>query len=391
MAEAPPALLALIETGVALARRTASGRLLFGRLNGVVHADLLPARIRAAVRAELEAAHRATATPLDDKAVEKALKGAWGRPPGTVLDHLGDEPLSVSAVAQVHAAELDGEPVAVKVARPGVASTVRGELSLLDILAAPLGAVFRSLDVSAALREVREAAQDELDLEHEGDQQQRVRRALRRVDGVVVPRVLDDLSAPDVLVTERLTGITLADGIAEDPEATARRLVEAHLAAWRGAGLILTDPRPSHVVQLSDGSTGLLGTGVARPAPRERAAAHVAAFAALADEQPDAFAEAVADGLGLLDEATAREAHGVLRDVLGDLVDGPARLDGPALAGVIVRGFGRIGDLMRIAARATPQPADLAAARMLGQLAATLSRLEATEDWTALATSASAA
>ena len=46
---------------------------------------------------------------------------------------------------------------------------------------------------------------------------------------------------------------------------------------------------------------------------------------------------------------------------------------------------------MALAARATPQPADLAAARMLGQLAATLSRLEVTEDWAALATSASAA
>jgi hypothetical protein len=148
---------------------------------------------------------------------------------------------------------------------------------------------------------------------------------------------------------------------------------------------VMTDVRPSHVVALEDGRTGLLGAGVARPAPRERAAPAVAAFAALGDPDPERVAEAVADGLGILDAETAREAHGVLRDVLGELVEGPARLDGPVLAQVTLRAIGRVGDLLRIAARATPEPADLAAGRMLWQLAWTLSRLQVTENWTELA------
>ena len=387
MPDAPPSLAALFDTAMSLARRSASGRLLFGRLAGVVAEDAIPAR----VRAELDAAFAATATPVDAKAVDRALKGAWGRPAGKVLDDLDAAPLSVSSTAQVHAAEHEDRPVAVKVLRPGVASTIRSEMTLLDLLAAPLGSVFRALDVGATLREVREAAMDELDLEHEAGQQQRVRRALRGLDGVVVPEVLGDLAGEEVLATERLDGRTLAEGPAADPQATARRLVEAHLTAWREAGLVLTDPRPSHVVDLPDGRTGLLGTGVARPAPRERAAAAVAAFAALAEPGSQAFAEAVADGLGVLDAETAHEAHGLLREVLGELVDGPARLDGPALAGVTERAFRRLGPLLDVAARATPDPADVAAARMLGQLAATLARLEVTEDWPRLAAGAVAA
>lgn len=392
MPEAPPVLVALLETGVSLARRTASGRLLFGRLEGVVHAESLPGRLREPVRAELERAHAATATPIDAKAVERALKSAWSRAPGKVLDgDVREEALSVSPTAQVHAAELDGDPVALKVARPQVAANVRSELALLDVLAGPMRQAFPALDVSGALRELRESALDELDFEHEGDQQQRVRRALRRVDGVVVPAVHADLCGQEVLVTERLEGESLAVAPAPDPAATARRLVEAHLAAWQEAGLVLTDARPSHVLHLPDGRTGLLGTGVARPAPKERAEAAVAAFAALSDDDPEAFAEAVADGLGVLDADTARETHGLLREVLGPFVEGPARLDGAALADVTRRAFGRVGDLLRVAGKATPEPADLAASRMLGQLASTLSRLEVTEDWAALARSASAA
>src|SRR4051794_23035373 len=135
MTEVPPALRALFETGVALANRTTSGRILFGRLAGVVHPDILPERLREPVRGHLEDANRATATPLDAKTVERVLKSAWGRPPRKVLDDgPEEEPLSVSPTAQVHAAAHEGRPVVVKVARPGVASAVRSELALLDVL-----------------------------------------------------------------------------------------------------------------------------------------------------------------------------------------------------------------------------------------------------------------
>src|SRR4051812_251593 len=212
MPDAPSVLVSLFETGIQLAHRTTSGRVLFGRLAGVVHPDLLPERLRDPVRRELERAYDATATPLDAKAVEKALKAAWGKGPDRVLDDgVSAEPLSVSPTAQVHAAAYEDEPVAVKVSRPGITQGIRSELALLDILAAPLGSAFPALDVGATLRELRESALDELDLEHEGDQQQRVRRALRRVDGVVVPEVVSDLGVDDVLVTRRLPGETLAE------------------------------------------------------------------------------------------------------------------------------------------------------------------------------------
>ena len=107
-------------------------------------------------------------------------------PKGVSIDK---EPLAVTPTAQVFAGELDGEKVAVKVARPGVAATIRAEMSRCSTRwPGRCASIFGALDVRGVLKEVRETAMDELDLEHEAETQQRVRRALRRLDGVDDPR-----------------------------------------------------------------------------------------------------------------------------------------------------------------------------------------------------------
>jgi predicted unusual protein kinase regulating ubiquinone biosynthesis (AarF/ABC1/UbiB family) len=231
---------------------------------------------------------------------------------------------------------------------------------------------------------------DELDLEHEGETAHQVRRALGRTElDVVIPRVHLEESAPGVLVTEFLTGASLAEALPEDAEAVARTLIATHLAVWREAGLVLTDCRPAHVLDLGGGRVGLLGTGLARPVPRERLDAGLAAFLALRDEDPARFVAAAA-ALEVVPEDALPEAHTLLREIFGEFAEGPATLDGPALAAASERGFGRIRDLLRLGAGVRPAASDLAAVRMLGQLIATLSNLGVRADWFAVAEDAAA-
>jgi predicted unusual protein kinase regulating ubiquinone biosynthesis (AarF/ABC1/UbiB family) len=147
----PPALRSLLEAGGALVRRSSSGRVGLGRAAALVSEDAVP-RAMARLPAELEAARVAAAEPLALKDVEKALKSAWGRPAGKVLDELDPQPLAVTPSAQVHRAERDGEAVAIKILRPGLAAAVRNDLVLLDVLAAPLRQVFGAMDAGAILR-----------------------------------------------------------------------------------------------------------------------------------------------------------------------------------------------------------------------------------------------
>jgi hypothetical protein len=376
----PPALRTLVEAGGALVRRSSSGRFALGRAAALMEEDALPGALRA-WPARLEAARAEVAEPLAFKDVEKALKGAWGRPAAKVLDALEREPVAVTPGGQVHRGERDGAAVAVKVRRPGLAGAVRNDLALLDVLGPPLGAVFGAMDAGAMLREARESALDELDLEHEASTQRSLRRALRSVDELVVPAPDLELSTSHVLVGEWLDGPTLAEAQPGDPAAVARTLVAAHVTAAR-SGHVLTDPRPGHVVLLEAGGVGLLGAGLARPVDRARVAAALDALVAFRSEDQDAFAAIVADRLALLPTSDAIKAYGLAAVILDGLLDsGEARLDNPTLAAVGERALGHLTAALTLAATVTPHPADLAVVRSLGQLTGVLARLGATEDW----------
>ena len=380
----PPALRALLDVGGTLLERSSNGRVALGRAAGIVAPGRLPPPLQP-LEARLARAREEASVPLPPKRVERTLRDAWGRAPARVLDELDLEaPAAVTPLAQVHRGELDGAPVAVKVRRPGLDAAVRADLALLDGLRPPLGAVVPRLDTGRLLTQIREQALDELDLEHEAAQQRAVRRALARVEGVVVPAAYGELAAAAVCVSDWLDGPSLAQQPAADPDATARALVAAHVTAAR-AGLILIDPRPNHVLLLPDGAVGLLGTGSAVAGDRDRLDALLALPAAVRDPDPAPFVALVRGRLGLLPgPAQAAEAHALVREVLGPLVAGPARLDGRAAGEIGARALDELPAAFALLAAGSPDPADVWLARGTFQLAAVLAQLGAREDWVAL-------
>ena len=387
---APPALpvvvRALVDAALALVRQSSSGPVALARLRGVVDLEAIPPRWRSRVGRELDTAVEATGEPLAFGRVERELHTAWGERPDRVLDALEPEPLAVTATAQVHRGELDGRAVAVKVRRPGVDGAVRSDLGLLDALGPPLGRVFGSLDVGAVLREARERVLDDLDLEHAGATQQRLARASRRLDGVTVPAVVSDLSAPGVLVSDLLDGPTLASRPPDDPGAVARALIAFTLGAPRAVALAPADPRAENVVLLGDG-IGLLGVGAARAVDRARAERGLEALGALRASDRTGFVAAV-QGLALLPAEAAGDAYDLLDELIGDILRGPVRFDAAAVSDLIDRALAAVARALPLTERLTAEPADLWPLRMLVQLAALLGRLGATEDFCALALAA---
>jgi hypothetical protein len=384
--ELPPALRALLEAGWALAGRAPSARVGLARAAGIVDPEALPRSIRGPVMRELEAARAAACEPLDFRTVERALKDAWGRPPGKVLNDLDPEPLAVRAAAQTHRGVAGGTAVAIRVRRPGLDRALRADLALLDALAAPLGAALPQADARVLLRSGREQTLDELDFEHEASTHRRVARVLRDIDGLAVPRAHSELCAEGIFVADLLDGTTLADGgQPHDAGAAARALVAGHVAAAR-AGIALLDARPGHVVVLADGAIGLLGVGLARTVDRARAGMALDALGALRADDDAAFANAVGQA-GILPADVALAAHGLARSALGPLVGGEAKLDAAAVRALIARAGAVAPEAFALVPQAQPHPDDLWLARAAAQLVATLARLGATHDWPALVAS----
>jgi predicted unusual protein kinase regulating ubiquinone biosynthesis (AarF/ABC1/UbiB family) len=379
---------ALIQVAIRLVSSTTSGRILLAKAAAVVDPDLLQGGEAERLRAALDGARTAIAEPLPLRAVEAVLGEAWGTSPADELDDLDPVPVATSALAQVHRATLDGAPVAVKVLRPGIAGAVRRDLALADGLLTPLAAALPRIDAQALLRELRERALDELDLEHVAGVQRRLSRALRGHPALAVPAPVMRLAHETVLVSEWVEGVALhAIEDARERTAAAESLAVFVLGGLR-SGLAYAGANPADVVVAPDGRLTVLDLAPTAAVEPERAAHLLAAVDAFAAGDGDALGAALGR-LELLAPRRGADALAVIAHALGPLGgEGPAALDRDALRAVTRRLGERSEDGASLLVDASLPPRDLWPLRGLGQLFATIARIGATASWRRLTAAA---
>jgi len=372
----------LLTTGLGLARKARSGRLLLARIADSIELGWIPRPWGDEIAAELQAAGAAAGDPLEFRAIERALRDAWGTRPQDELDDLEPEPVAVTPGAQVHRGSLDGKPLAVKVLRPGLAASVRQDMTLLELLAGPLGSAFPGIDPGAATREFRERVLEELDLEHEAEVQRLFHRALRGHPFLSVPAPVTRLCHESVLVSEWAEGVSLSD--APDPDLATARLVAFGIGAAVTVGVSHADLHPDNVLVGHDGGLTILDFGATRRVDRERVAAAIGVLDALASSDGEALGGAMA-ALDWLPAADGPAAMQLARHALGELcVPGRTRLDDAAVLAARDRAFERpqlIGELL---VAGSPPAEDLWPARGFAVMLATIARIGATGDWLAM-------
>jgi hypothetical protein len=368
----------LIQVGLRIARSAPSGRFALARIAAAIEEQWIPRPWGDEIAVELTAAHKAACEPLDKRAIERALKDAWGGKPTDELDELEMTPVAVTPTSQVHKGALDGSPVAVKVLRPGLASSVRQDLALLDGLLVPLGAAFPALDTRAVLREVRERVLEELDFEQEAQAQRRFHRALRGHPFVSVPAPHTALARDGVCVSEWVQGVPIAQ--AKDPDQAAARLLVFVLGAARSAGIAHADPDPDDVLVKPDGTLAILDFGATKNVDPGRVTLAAAAVEAFANDDQGAFGDA-AGKLGWIPSADAGKALDFVRHALGDLAaPGVHRLDTPAVIAARDRAFER-DELPELMLAGALPPDDLWPARGAAQVFGVIARAGASGDW----------
>lgn len=321
--------------------------------------------------------------------VERQLREAWGGADG-VLDELDPEPVAVRPGGQVHRGVHQGDPVAVKVRRPGLAPVVRGDLVLVEQAARMVAGAVPGIDVAGLLAELRERVLDEYDLEHEASVQRSFARALRSSERFLVGRPVSDLSAETVLVTPWVEGASIVQlaGEQRNPAvrlAAAHALVAFHMGAAR-FGTVHADPDPRDALLTSDGRLAILDFGATARVPAERLEAATAALDALAGRDGAGLARAL-EALGWLPGATPDDGDVLLRAaerILGPLLEGPAVLDPDAVGDVFERARQPAAEAATLAPRVRVQPQDLWPLRGTGQLALALAPLGVEADWLTL-------
>lgn len=217
-------------------------------------------------------------TMLQDAAVlvpraemETWLTSELGAAPASLFADFDWEPVAGASIAQVYRARLlSGEPVAVKVQRPGIAALMEGDLDIMLRLARLVesnttwGREFRVLDMAqgfaASLRE-------ELDFRVEARNIATVSAAIGATKIVHIPTVYTSLSTGRVLLMEWFDGKSVRDASSLLEElgleriALARDLLDALLGQVMREGTFHADPHPGNVIVLRTGQLGLLDFG----------------------------------------------------------------------------------------------------------------------------------
>lgn len=209
--------------------------------------------------------------PLAPGAAEAAIEAELGQPVSTLFASFDPEPFAAASIAQVHRAVLpSGEPVAVKVRRPGIGRTIAGDVEMLRHLArlveryVPAAAV---VDPIGIVEEFARTIKAEQDLVREA---RNIEECARNFEGdatVRFPRVYWALTTPAVLTLEFLEGLKVAelDAAAIGPFARgllARRGADAMLKQVLADGFFHADPHPGNLLILPGHVIGLLDFGI---------------------------------------------------------------------------------------------------------------------------------
>ncbi len=128
------------------------------------------------------------------------------------------EPIASASIAQVHFAVLKDRSgqtrdVAVKVLRPGMLSAIEKDLSLMRMMAGwveRLSSDGRRLKPREVVAEFDKYLHDELDLVREASSAAQLRRNMAGLDLVLIPEMLWDYCATEVIVMERMNGIPIS-------------------------------------------------------------------------------------------------------------------------------------------------------------------------------------
>jgi ubiquinone biosynthesis protein len=191
---------------------------------------------------------------------------------GHPLEHffawVDPEPLGSASIAQTHRATTrEGDPVVLKVVKPGIRETLQRDARLLGGLGLVLQALFPRYQPRQIIREFTEYTLRELDLRREADNAETFAANFEDTPGIVFPQVYRQYSGRNVLCMEYFDGVTPDSPEARAmPEPDRRRLTDLGASAiirmLYQDGFFHADLHPGNLMVLPGPRVGFIDLGM---------------------------------------------------------------------------------------------------------------------------------
>jgi ubiquinone biosynthesis protein len=320
-------------------------------------------------------------SPVPLAAIEGVIAEDLAKPLTACFGSFEASPLGSASIAQVHAAHLSsGEPVAVKVIRPGIVRTFRIDLAYLGIVGgfSRRFGILGRLNLEAVVRELSQLTLEELDFRREARNADLFHHLMAEdeVDHYA-PRVYFDLSGRRVITMERIEGVPMTELLAAvqqgdrfqlgqwaergiRPRRTARLLLRSILEQTMRHRVFHADPHPANLIIQDGGTLAWVDFGMVGWLDEQTWGQQFRLQAAIANEQIQAAVEALLGSLAPLPvrdlTSFELETKAIIRDWIIASSDSHATLLEKSTARLFMRIFAAIrraglslpADLMRV-------------------------------------------
>lgn len=212
--------------------------------------------------------------PVPFELLRQTLVARWGDQWRSRFASFDEKPVATASIAQVHRARLiNGEEVAVKIRLPEVVTHFRQDETTFRLVARMIAPLVRELDLMQVVDQLLAMTLSELDF---GGEAENLRRfaALPHRNRIRVPKLYEEMSHSDVLVTGWVEGARLRDHLDANPGKAADLLGELFASYVQQVtlfGIYQADPHPGNFIVDADDNITILDFGaLAVITPEER-------------------------------------------------------------------------------------------------------------------------
>ena len=210
------------------------------------------------------------------------------------------QPVAAASLGQVYRARLhSGEEVAVKVQRPNLEATIRGDLVILKKVAKfaeRFPHLNENADWAGMLREFDTTIHEEMDYVQEGRNAERFRENFKNWNNIHVPRIYWNATTSKVMTMDFIHGTKVTDleeqaRLNIDPAKVNRLLIKTYLKQLLEDGFFHADPHPGNLLVMPDGRLAFFDFGMVGRITPDLQAKMIDAFFHVVAKDPSGIAD----------------------------------------------------------------------------------------------------